>query len=949
MKKIKKGKLITELVKGSLEYTMSLINQAFRAQFPSSDYGLSCYVQEIFDGYVIVNEYGTGSKLKTDEYYQVTYSKSGDAYTFAPRDQWEVVELAYQPQTTLTESMSSDIDSMSVTKMRSMLKSMMGKSDAAKTIIGDQDPADMSEEDMRKMLKRMAGNASMKGMMSQMMSESAGDKGKKKGQRFEERVNAVVALLEREDGKPRKIKIDGAIQAGVVNGNGRRYPSPVLKAAIVELNDHLNESAGQGRAIQVLGEAEHPSDKGGRPNLLETVTKWEDVTFDGTNVDITGRILETSKGKDILTLMEGGVMPGVSLRGYGEGKNVKEGDQKIFEVAELHITGFDLVLEPSFENTVQLTESQNQSSEDEMYEEFLKLLKEHPEILKGITEAQLKEMSEAQLKALEAKVRTALGIDEKTDIAEALKTNAEKARKFDESQKQNEVKTAITEATKDLPFGEKLNKIFVESFSGMDFSAPEQVKTFAESQRKQFSHLAAAGVLKGMGFDEKTKSIKVIGDVLEMETGTPSFAKISFQLTESIRKYENHSKSAIQMHAESAAAVYTQKLLERFDSLYQRQLMLESQMFEEAELTTDLNLPYSVSRAVIEEAFPSLVAANIFDVGTIETSPTRLFYETTTGESGYAVDITDEVEVAGAEEVWYNLSHGRITPGSVTVTSNPAGTTYVEGTDYVLNYADGKIKALSAGSIGANDVLVDYSYSSIRNGEMQPIERVKTTLASKVIEAAADRLADQISREAIVFSRSQLGWDAVARTMANLIRQMRRKVDQGLLYMAFSAVMAIANNKTTAWTRSDAQADLAALYALLGNAAVIVAKRFYEPTFYLTSITNADGLSNWDGFKRDGFPQTLINAAGFVGMVKNRPVFASTEFPDTLWLTGNRELVQHRVLLPTSIKGPFPTYATSGDVTRLVAADQYYAEEFNATESLVHEKGAYVPVEEPAS
>ena len=877
--KIKKGNPLTELVKGSIEYTMSLIQNAFRAQFPSPYDGPYCSIADTFADYVIVSEYGSMSKLKADEYYKVTYSKSAETYTFAARDQWEVVELAYQPQT-----------------------------------------------------------------------QGIGERGKKKakGQRFDEQVDAVVKLLEGEAGKPRRIRIDGAIQADVVNGNGRLYPGAVLETAVAELSDHLNESAGQGRAIQVLGEAEHPSDKGGRPNLLETVTKWEEVAFDGSNVNIEGRVLETSKGKDILTLMEGGVMPGVSLRGYGEGKSVKKDVGKVFEVSELHLTGFDLVLEPSFENAAQLIESQNQSSEDdmnEMLEQLKKLLAEHPELFnKGMTEAQLEALGEKQLKKLDESLRGALGIDANANIIEAVKVNAEKAKKFDESQKQLEVKTAITEATKDLPFGEKLNKIFVESFNGMEFTAPEQVKTFAESQRKQFSHLAAAGVLKGMGWDESKKSIKVIGDVLETETGTPSFAKVAYQLTESIRKHENHAKSAIQMHAESAAAVYSAKLLERFDSLYQRQLMLESQMLEEAELTTDLNLPYSVSRAVIEEAFPSLVAANIFDVGTIETSPTRLYYETTTGESGYAVDITDEVETAGAEEVWYNLSHGRITPGSVTVTSNPAGTTYVEGTDFVINYADGKIKAIAAGSIGTNDLLVDYSYSSIRNGEMQPIERVKTSLAYKTIEAAADRLADQISREAIVFSRSQLGWDATARTMANLVRQMRRKVDQGLLYMAFSAVMAIANNATAAWAVDTTQDSLAELYRLLGNAAVIVAKRFYEPTFYLASITNADTLSNWEGFKRDGFPQALINAAGFVGMVKNRPVFASTEFPDSLWITGNRELVQHRVLLPTSIKGPFPTYATTGDVTRIVAADQYYAEEFNATESLVPEKGAYVPV-----
>src|SRR6185436_6836552 len=237
---------------------------------------------------------------------------------------------------------------------------------------------------------------------------------------------------------------------------------------------------------------------------------------------------------------------------------------------------------------------------------------------------------------------------------------------------------------KDLPFGKKLNEMFVASMKEANLTSVEAVKQFAESKRKEYSQLAAAGVLKGMGFDEKTKSIKMIGDVLEMETGTPSFATVSHQLTESIRKFEKQPKSAIQMRADSPASIYTQQILERYDALYQRQLMAESQMLQEAELTTDLNLPYSVSRAIIEEAFPNLVTANIFDVGTIETSPTKLFYETTVGETGYAVDITDEVEVAGAEEVWYNLTHGRITPGSVTVTSNPAGTTYVEGTDYVI-------------------------------------------------------------------------------------------------------------------------------------------------------------------------------------------------------------------------------------------------------------------------
>jgi len=877
VKKIKKGNPITELVKGSMEYTRSLMQNAFRRQFPSSYESLYIDIVDTFADYVIVSEYGASSTLKNDEYWKVTYTRDGETFTFAPRDQWEVVELAYQPQSQIAEG-------------------------------GKQN-------------------------------------GKRKGLRIEERLNAAVSLLEKEDSRPRRVKIDGAIQAGVVNGNGRRYPAPVLQAAIAELNDHLNESAGQGRAIQVLGEAEHPSDKGGRPNLLETVTKWEEVTFDGTNVDITGRILETSKGKDILTLMEGGVMPGVSLRGYGEGKYVKESGtqkaEKIFEVSELHITGFDLVLEPSFENTAQLTESQSSMEDDmnELLEQLKKLLAEHPELFnKGMTEAQLEALGEKQLKKLDESLRGALGIDANANIIEAVKTNAEKARKFDEGQKQNAVQVAITEATKDLPFGDKLNKIFVEAFEGIQFTTPEAVAQFAESQRKQFSHLAAAGVLKGMGFDEKTKSVKVIGDVLETETGTPEFGRAAFEITESIRKHEMRPVKDLRKN-ESRAAQFTLQLLDRFDKLYQRQLMNEAREFQEAEAATDLNLPYSVSRAIIAEAFPTLVAANVFDVGLMDNSPTNIWFEAFAGETGYLVAITDEVVTGGAEDTWYSLAHANVVPGTVVVTSNPAGTTYVDGVDYIIDYELGKIKFLTAGDIGANDVLVDYSYNAITEGEGAEIQQAKTTMSYQTITARAFRVADQINHEAIVFSRSQLGWDAVARTMSNIIRETRRIIDRHLIEKALMASLSVASNSGGTWT---AATDPFSEFAeKLGYAKVKVANRFYEPTGFLMSVTNSDLLSNWDGFTRLGFPNALLDAAGFVGGVKGLPVFASTQMRDGWALALNRELVMHRIYQPMTVKGPFPTY---GSNRKLIAAEQYYSEEYNASLAPIANKAAHIVV-----
>jgi hypothetical protein len=268
--------------------------------------------------------------------------------------------------------------------------------------------------------------------------------------------------------------------------------------------------------------------------------------------------------------------------------------------------------------------------------------------------------------------------------------------------------------------------------------------------------------------------------------------------------------------------------------------------------------------------------------------------------------------------------------------------TYTEGTDYIVDYAQGRIKVLGSALNNAT-LKVAASYTAIRKGENSPIERGKLTMSYKTVEAAADRIADQITREAVVFSRSQLGVDLIGATMASLVRQVRRKIDQGLLYWAYSAVKGVANNATAAWTVDNTQASYAELAELMGQAKVKVANRYYTPTFFMMSVTNADRISNWEGFKRDGYPTALLGAAGFAGGIKGLPIFASTEFPDSLIICGNRELVMHRVFQPMTIKGPLPSYHTDG---KLIAADQYYAEEFNVTESPIYEKGAFVPVTE---
>jgi len=95
---IGRGQQLEELIKGSLDYTLHLIREAFYRQFRRADNDWF-YLREVFTDYVIVEH----ENLPPDEFYQVTYTAEGERFTFAPRDQWELVELSYQPKA-LTES-----------------------------------------------------------------------------------------------------------------------------------------------------------------------------------------------------------------------------------------------------------------------------------------------------------------------------------------------------------------------------------------------------------------------------------------------------------------------------------------------------------------------------------------------------------------------------------------------------------------------------------------------------------------------------------------------------------------------------------------------------------------------------------------------------------------------------------------------------------------------------
>lgn len=757
------------------------------------------------------------------------------------------------------------------------------------------------------------------------LSESVAPKADR--QRFQERVEMqLLGLLESRDGEGRRVRAVG-ITADVVNANSRRYPRAVLAKAVEELNSHLNESAGQGRLI-LTGEAEHPSDKGGRPNLLETIVKWTAVSLDGTGkVLLEGTILQTSKGKDIQVLVESGVPVGVSMRGYGSAEVLKESKRTVQQVVELTITGFDLVAQPSDPNG-RLTESRLEEKKTMNLEEILALLKEKPEMLETV----MKAMNLTDQKSLQE------ALDGRAEL-EKRAVEGEKAQKELDERKAKEAREgAIVEATKDLKYGEALNAMFVEAVKNSPAQTPEEVNAFANGKREEYDKIASTLKLAGMG--KPVSGIEVKGPIFESETGQKEFTRVSFEINESLSKSTNSKRRNLK-DDESPAAIFTGQLLEAFDKRFKSELIREHRMFQEAETTSDLSLPYSVSRAIIEQVYPELVAANIYDIGIATQSPEKIFFESYSGESGSVATVT-AADVTGAHGVWVALANKRIRPGTVILTNAAASTTYVEGDDYVINYAEGQVMTLASGTTTNSQALkITYTYDAIRKGEMQPIARGKIVLTSQTLEIAADRLATQISSEAVVFSRSQLGYDAVGRTLTSLIRQIRVKIEQGMHFAALAAALRQANNSGGNFVVGSDSIEKLVKY--VGIAKVKVINRFYDPTFVLMSTTVSDLLSNWDGFKRDGFPNAVLTSAGFSGSIKGLPVYSvpTAIFTDSFAMIANREIVQHRVFEAMLLKGPFASYDGSGN---LIAADQYYVQEYNGMSSPVIEKAAYVKI-----
>ena len=148
-----------------------------------------------------------------------------------------------------------------------------------------------------------------------------------------------VKILTEGKGANKKLYIEGVfLQGEIKNRNGRMYPISTLSR---EVNRYCENFVNKGRA---LGELGHPD--GPTVNLDRVSHKITSLVQEGNNFKGKAQILSTPMGKIASSLLDEGVMLGVSSRGVGSLQTTSEGHKVVGEDFQL-ATAADIVADPS--------------------------------------------------------------------------------------------------------------------------------------------------------------------------------------------------------------------------------------------------------------------------------------------------------------------------------------------------------------------------------------------------------------------------------------------------------------------------------------------------------------------------------------------------------------------------------------------------------------------------
>jgi len=153
-----------------------------------------------------------------------------------------------------------------------------------------------------------------------------------------EEIETVDFIVEERNGK-KNLYIEGVfLQGNIKNRNGRMYPMETLRREVARYNENFIQ---RNRA---LGELGHPD--GPTVNLDRVSHKITSLVQEGNNFRGKAQILSTPMGKIASSLLDEGVMLGVSSRGVGSLSTTSEGCKIVGEDFQL-ATAADIVADPS--------------------------------------------------------------------------------------------------------------------------------------------------------------------------------------------------------------------------------------------------------------------------------------------------------------------------------------------------------------------------------------------------------------------------------------------------------------------------------------------------------------------------------------------------------------------------------------------------------------------------
>lgn len=126
------------------------------------------------------------------------------------------------------------------------------------------------------------------------------------------------------------------LQADTKNRNNRVYPKAVMEREVKNFQNSIN-------AKRALGELNHPA--GPTINLDKVSHIITELTFEGNNVIGKAKILGTPMGNIAKSFLDEGVNLGVSSRGMGSLKPMREGYSLVQE--DYRLNTIDIVADPS--------------------------------------------------------------------------------------------------------------------------------------------------------------------------------------------------------------------------------------------------------------------------------------------------------------------------------------------------------------------------------------------------------------------------------------------------------------------------------------------------------------------------------------------------------------------------------------------------------------------------